>query len=205
MTLSELTSKIKNMIRPARVTQEDTDDGIDSICQVEFKGTPTDCQIAMPYGLSANVPKYATLYVLSMDGSSQSLVGIPTFPENRFRNLKENEVKTGNFLRKNFVYFKDNGDVVVKTGFDGGNVIIENQDASITMTLGDSGVDVVGNLNVDGNVSATGNLEVGGTIDADGDITAGLGGPNPPISVLGHVHTKVTIGDALSGPPSPAP
>jgi hypothetical protein len=203
VTLKELYSKMRNMVKIARVTIPDKDSGIDSIAQVDYMGKPGNAQMVMPYGLAARVPKGCTVLLFSIGGSSQNSAGIPTNPENRFRDLKEFEVKVGNFKNKNNVYFKEDGTVVVKAGVDGGDVIIENKDGLTTLNLNDDGIDVVGdfsisgNLNVDGKIEATGEINATGRIRSQDDVVAGP--VAAAVSVALHVHS------GIGSPPTKVP
>lgn len=170
MMMDTIKNKIKNFIRLARVTREDKDDGIDSIVQCEGIDKPLNAMVAMPYGVSANVPKNATLVLLSNNGTSQSVVGIPTFPENRFRDLKEWEVKSGNYKTKCFIYFQDDGSVKIKAGADGGDIVLENKDATVKATMSDSGLDIVADTDITGDVNVTGDTTKLGDERITGDL-----------------------------------
>lgn len=110
----ELEGMIQNSVSVSRVTNNDNDDNLNSVFQVMQNGKPSDALCVMPYGLSANVPKGSLVITLSNNAASESKIGIPSFPENRFRDLKEWEVKVGNFKTKAHVYFNDEGEIVFK-------------------------------------------------------------------------------------------
>jgi len=110
----ELKSMVQNSVTISRVTNSDTDADLDSVFQITQNGQTADSMCLMPYGLSANAPRGSMAITFSNNGSSDSKVSIPGFPENRFRDLKEWEVKVGNFKTKAHVFFNDDGEMVLK-------------------------------------------------------------------------------------------
>lgn len=105
---------ISNLIGVAIVTNTDNDDSLDQVVQVTESGKPIDVLILSPYGLSSNLPQGASIFKMQIDGAPESQVGIGSFPENRFRDLKLWEVALGNYKTKAHVRFQDNGEIVFK-------------------------------------------------------------------------------------------
>jgi hypothetical protein len=112
--------KLKSIIKWGRVSREDASDtDINQILQVEtVGGKPKPVYIALPYGVSANIPDDTTIIMLSSGGSGQDQAGIPTRPEDRFKGLKVWEIKIGNYKTKANVFFNDDGqiEIVPKSG-----------------------------------------------------------------------------------------
>ena len=133
----ELINKIRNMIKLARITIAQEDDGLDTIAQCEAMGKPSKVVLIYPYGFSANAPVDSTVAMLNAQGSGRNYLGIPTMPENRFGDLKEWEVQIGNYKTKASIFFGDDG-----------NIRVENDNGYIE--LAENGqVNVNGNFTVD--------------------------------------------------------
>ena len=135
-------SKIKNIVTFARITLASDDSGTYQIFQTEGIGKPINTVGVLPYGLSANAPAGSTVVKLNAGSSAQNSAGIPFNPENRFRDLKEWEVKVGNFKTKANLYFEDDGSITLKAGDDGGDIRFENTDGSGSIDIKENG-DVV--------------------------------------------------------------
>ncbi len=111
----ETDQKLKNIVRFAQLTLSMSDSGLDTISQVTSTGKPINALMIYPYGISARAPKNSSVLLFSTGGSSQNPAGIPYFTENRFRDLKEWEVKVGNFKTKACVFFNEDGNVRIET------------------------------------------------------------------------------------------
>jgi hypothetical protein len=94
------------------VSNPDSDTDLDSVVQFQSNGETDNAGVFMPYGLSANIPKGATLVLLANNGSSQNRMAYGSFPENRFRDLKEWEVKIGNYKTKAHIFYADDGKIL---------------------------------------------------------------------------------------------
>lgn len=140
--MKNLANKIKNIVTYARQTLTMDDSKINQIAQTESMGKPINTNVVNPYGISSNPPKNSTHLRFTAGGSAQNTVSIPTNPENRFRNLKEWEVKVGNYKTKAHIYFEDDGSISLKAGKDGGDIRFENTDSSGSIEIKENG-DVV--------------------------------------------------------------
>ena len=89
------------------VSVEDADTGLDSIGQAETDERNTPYAIVLPVGLSVGVPSGSNVLLLSVNGDAGNRVGVPFQSENRFRGLKQYEVKLGNLKKKTNVFFDD--------------------------------------------------------------------------------------------------
>jgi len=108
-----LRQKLANIVKLAAVTNPSKDDGLDTISQIEYKGKVINAAMVYPYGVSANAPKDCSVLLFALGGSSQNPIGIPFFPENRVRDLKEGEFAVGNLLTTTCVKFKEDASVEV--------------------------------------------------------------------------------------------
>jgi phage gp45-like len=106
--------KIRNILLFSRLTLASKDDENVIVAQMEGLGKPVPVYLVYPYGFSANAPKDSTVIAMAMGGTTQNKAGIPTMPENRFANLKEWEVKVGNFKTKAHIFFNEDGDIRVE-------------------------------------------------------------------------------------------
>lgn len=112
--IGEIKNKVKSMIQWGRVAKAIVDSGVDQVAQVESTGSkPFQVVLVYPYGISANAPPNANVLQMNIGGSGKAKAGIPTMMENRFRDLKEWEVKVGNFLSKSHVFFDENGEILL--------------------------------------------------------------------------------------------
>ncbi len=84
---------------------------------------------------------------LAVGGTVQNLAGIPTNPENRFRDLKEWEVKVGNFKTKANIFFDEDGNIKIDATENGGYIRVENENGFFE-------------LKADGQFNANNNLTV---------------------------------------------
>ncbi len=75
--------------------------------------------------------------------------------------------------------------------YDGSNFVID-------MPLGKK-LTINGDVEINGDLEHTGDLDIQGSISATGDVQAGPSG----VSLLLHIHTGVTTGGGVSGPPQP--
>lgn len=104
--------KSKNATKWGRTTRVDSDTELEQILQVETIGAkPKPTYILLPYGYSANIPEDSTVIMVSPGGSGQDQAGIPTRTEDRFRGLKEWEVKVGNFKTKSNTHYDEDGNI----------------------------------------------------------------------------------------------
>ena len=137
--IKKIAEKIRNLITVSEITTTTSDEGLDSVGQVQFMNKTTDTAIVMPYGISANAPKDSNALTFSVGGSAQNKASIPYNSENRFTGLKEGEVKIGNFVTRCSIIFKEDGGVELVTGKEGGNIIFKNSDESGTFEITDDG------------------------------------------------------------------
>lgn len=123
----DIVSKVKNLIQWGRITRTETDSGNIQRAQVESVGKPLPYVVVYPYGISAQAPVASRVLKFLIGGSAQSPAGIPTNPENRFQGLKEWEVAVGNFLKKNRIFFDENGGITIEVLEAGQTVTIQNE------------------------------------------------------------------------------
>ncbi len=94
------------------------------------------------------------------------------------------------------VYDKSTSTYTIKN--PNGKVIVDTEgDVDIT-SAGNVNI-TCGKLIVDGAIEVSGLIKCAGNIDAEGDVTAGP----TSISLITHLHTGVTPGGGVTGPPSP--
>jgi len=128
--IKELGQKISGIIKLGYVTRIDSDDGLDSTVQVGFLGKTLDVSLYSPYGVSSNIPQGSTVVMAANNGSNENNIGYGSFPENRFRDLKEWELKIGNFKTKANVFFNEAGEIVVLAK-SGENIVLNDGTESV--------------------------------------------------------------------------
>lgn len=122
------------------VSVEDEDTGLDSIGQAETDEKNTPYAIVLPVGLSIGVPPGSNVLLLSINGDAGNRVGVPFQSENRFRGLKQYEVKLGNLKKKTSIFFDDDGNIKVAPNAENEKHVIigEGEDNVATSSTIDS-------------------------------------------------------------------
>lgn len=114
--MMDVASKIKALFQWGRQSTKNDDSGQTQTGQIETIGSKPFPFIAVyPYGFSANAPVNSRVLSMNINGSGKGKAGLPTMPENRFRDLKECEVKVGNFKTKAHIFFAEDGDIKINT------------------------------------------------------------------------------------------
>jgi len=121
--MNDLVHKVRSMNKKGTViglTNGD-DSGQLQTYQVSFLGKTGSCEVVWPYGVSGRLPAGSTIYMTNQNGVEDDKAGVGALPQNRFKDLKDGEVKVGNFLLESSVKFAENGDIIV-TNHDEHNV-----------------------------------------------------------------------------------
>lgn len=116
--MSQITSALKrtgqtiaSIMTLGLISNPDDDKSLNCVVQCESKGKAFPVGLFSPYGVSSNAPEGATVVLFNMGGSAQGKIGYASFPENRFRELKEWEVAIGNYKTKANILFADSNEV----------------------------------------------------------------------------------------------
>lgn len=166
--MKALWEKIRNLVRVAEVSRSSADNQLDAVSQVNWMGKTTNAAMVYPYGMSGNAPQYASVLLMFPGASAQNPIGIPYFPENRFRGLKEGEVKFGNFIAKCYLFFQADGSVTMKSGKDGGTLRFENTSGDGYFELTEDGVFTVANASGSFELKSNGQFSAnGGNLTVD--------------------------------------
>ncbi len=185
------TQKIKRAV----LSLVSKDDGEFSVGQANYNGKTGDTELVWPYGFFANPPLGASILMFNVQGQEENRAGIASFPQMRFKNLKEGEVGIANFMTGSVMKFLADGSIEV-TATNGMN---------ITVTP-DLNIVVAGNVNiaVAGGVSLSAGADV--SIDGTGQTvnlygSYNLGGPGgAAIARVGDsVSCAAGIGTIISG------
>ena len=159
------------------------------------------------YGISFMPPKNSFGISFNIGGYEDTAYAIVDAPKKRFTGLKEGELKIGNYETGDYVYFKADGTIEVKSSVKASVIAptVEvsadniNAIATVEITATAPDVKIVASAKVEITsplVEITGNLEVSGTIETLSNIIS----PNVP-SYEGHTHIAVTPGVGISGGP----
>ena len=162
-------TKIRNLIRLAKSTNIDSDQGNFPQGQVEYLGKTKDIVYVYPYGYSAKAPVGNTQLLWQVIGDETNVVGMEMSGPDRFKGTKETEVVVGNPISGSFVKFNADGSVTVlvngtmtttyQNGIFNGDIVFNGD----TIFNGDVLID--GNLTVTGTI--TGTIITGTTITGD--------------------------------------
>jgi len=143
--MSDIVAKIRSMIQTALITRASKDDSDIQTAQCEATGKPLNYANVNPYGLSSNAPKGSSVIRWLLGGSSQNPMGMAFNSENRFKDLKEWEVAIGNFLKKNRIFFDEDGGITIE-------VVEANQPITVKNANGSYAIESDGTVNInDGN------------------------------------------------------
>ena len=108
--MSGLLSRIKNIVRWARITVAGGDIASLPIQQVEYKGKVGDCLMVFPYGHHANLTENSLVAMFAMEGDANSRAGIGYTPDVR-PTLKAGEVAIYHPLTGTIIKFNEAGGI----------------------------------------------------------------------------------------------
>lgn len=153
----QIVTRLQNLIKKGYVSRETKSDVGDYLnIQITTLGKVTQAQVIFPYGINAIPPANTLGICFNLLASEDMVYFIPFAMAERFKNLKSGEVKLGSPKHQNFIYFKEDG-----------SILIESKDKLDITVSGDVNLTATGNVNVD---SPQTNLGVGGKkIVLDGD------------------------------------
>lgn len=160
-----------------------------------------------PYGHMYNPPAGSIVMLFSQNGQESNAVGIADDVKNRtLKSLSEGEVATGNYLTGSYVYFKENGDILVNS--ENNVQVVANGNVSVTATgniTSVSGGNITAQASGAFDVTATtSTFTIGGvTFTFNGSGISVVGGDVvvDGVSLKAHVHSGVTAGGANTGAP----
>ena len=192
---------LRNMIRYAYLLKNKSDGQDNQVAEIGFYGTKIQSRIIWPYGLSGLAPRGSTMLNMILNGQAQNNACIPTYPQERRRNMKEWEFATGNYKTKAETFYDDNGDLNVLAPNGNVNIIAAkdvnvncvNLTASATAqtTITSPTITLDGDVTITGNSNVMGNSDVGGTLKNNGQDVGGT-----------HTHGGVQTGSGTSGGPN---
>lgn len=139
MYLNLILNKFKNIIKIAYISLNNTDDSTDRhINTISSYGGQYNTMAVYPYGISANAPANTSqTLTFSIQDSKGVTASIPFNQTERFKNLEPNEVKIGNFIQKNNIFFDINGNVIIEST-NNGNAKIELNGDNIKLYYGNA-------------------------------------------------------------------
>lgn len=181
--------KITNMIRYGYLTSRETDEERNQIAQIGFLGRKIPCRIIQPYGLTTGAPRGSEMIVFSIGALSNNQAGIPTYPQNRKKGLKEWEVVLSNQNKQSELFFDEEGNIHITTPEKNINISAEED---INIDSKNTNINSTENINIqclDLNINCE-NLN----IQASGSVTITAGGQTLQISSSGIVNNGVNIG-----------
>jgi len=102
--------KILNLIKLVALGSTD-DSGAYPVMKVNFNENIKDAVRLTQYGFYSVAPQDSLAISFNVDGDEAKMFAIADDYPNRFKDLKEGEVKTGNTMAGTFTYYKENGDI----------------------------------------------------------------------------------------------
>jgi len=136
--------KLRNLLKLARVTSTSEDSGNYPTIEVSFNGKVKSALLLTPYGLACNPSKDSLAFCMNVLGQESTMFAIPNDYINRFKNLKESEVATGNYSTGARTFYDESGNAIVfspaNTAVAGKTVYLGDNDGStdILKELSDS-------------------------------------------------------------------
>ena len=195
--------RLKSIFKMAKVIGSDDSVNLrDGWFSYEGKSdtNPQKGTLFTPYGVMHNPPAGSIAMLFAQNGLESNAIGIADDPKNRtLKNLSEGEVAVGNYVTGSYVYFKENGDVLVNSVAN--TQVIVSGSASLTAG-GD--VTVISGGDVSVTVSNSVSFDVGGTtfdFTAAGLVVTGGDVSADGKSLKTHVHSGVQSGASNTGPP----
>ncbi len=122
--------KIKNFIKLAKVDSSDDSENYPKM-KVSFNGKTKDVLVLTPYGVSCRPPSDSLAICFNVLGQESTVFAIANDYINRFKDLKEGELATGNYLTSSRTFYDADGNTVV---FSAANASL----AGTTVYLGDN-------------------------------------------------------------------
>lgn len=163
--MNDLFSKIKHIVKWAKVTKSTDDAGNKPGAIVSYLGqeNTATCMLS-PYGLFSNVPVDTNVLLFAAYGVEGNRVAISCPLDERIKDLEEGEVAIGNLLAKSFIKLDKEGNIEIVSTKD---VTITNAGKLTINNSGDIDIDVNGDINITNannvNIDASQtNLGVGG-------------------------------------------
>jgi phage gp45-like len=140
-----LISRLKNLLRWAKITKAGDDTRQFPVQQVTYLGKVGDCLMIFPYGFHANLTDDSIVAMFAMYGQEANRAGIGYTPQTRPQ-LAEGEVA---------VYHPRTGTMVKLQA--SGDVLIDAPNVAFT-----------GNVTIEGDLTVTGNTALGATVTSNG-------------------------------------
>lgn len=137
--IDKVCTKLKNLIKKGYVSRETSSDSGDYLnMQITTLGKITNAQVIFPYGMNAMPPAKTLGLCFSVLGSEDMIYFIPFAMNDRFKNLKTGEVKSGSQKYQNFVYFKEDGSILIESK---GKIDIKSSGTIDIKATGDVNID----------------------------------------------------------------
>lgn len=113
--LRNIYNMIVNMIKRAKVVSVD-DSGANTIYTVSFLGKTQKVIGLTPYGDMYNPPVGSKVLLLTSQAQESNMFGIAHAPSDRLlKNLQPGERAIGNYETGDYIYFKNDGSIEIKT------------------------------------------------------------------------------------------
>ena len=184
-------SKLRNLLRWARITKAGSDDKQFATQQMEYLGKVADGLIVFPYGLHGNVPPDALALMFAVQGNPDNRAAIAWTPKDRPK-LADGEVAFYHPPTDAFIIWRASGDLDIETGNKGGaNVNINCKQAKVTasesMTFDTPEATFKGSVTIDLALTVTGSTTLSSTVTSGGkdisDTHTHVGSPTAPTGV----------------------
>ena len=106
---------IKRLVRWGKVTRASDESRQFPVQQVSYLGKAGNAMMLFPYGHHANIPPETLALLLSVQGSSEAKVALPTSAQERPVALVAGEVVVFHPGSKSRIHFLDSGDIEIKS------------------------------------------------------------------------------------------
>jgi len=190
MTTADIKRMLQTSIQRAIQTSSPSD-GTYPKSQLNFMGQTAEVRSLNPYGFYSASPINSEWTIFSVRGNSDDKWGIGNVFKGRYdkvaniSGLKEGESLMLNVKTGSYILLKEDGTIEI----DSQKEINVTSKAKVTVVAPD--------LEITGDVKITGALEVIGDVDTTGTLK------NNTVNVgSSHIHSGVTTGAGVSGPPT---
>lgn len=161
----------RHHVKRAQIKNPGKDTGRHHTVEVDYLGKSATVDLLSPYGLYSTPLNSSLMAVFNVMGHEENRIGIAHDPDVRFRNLGPGEVVVGSPSSRNYVFFRADGTVSIKSPKDFSVNVAENGvitvEGNVTINVqGDTKVISQGNVDIqtDGNVNLGASTGGSGTL-----------------------------------------
>ena len=181
---------MKQDIKQCVLTAIKDDSGAYPLAQAEYNGKEIDVLVITPYGVASIPPIRSHGVMFRIQGRGDTQFAIFNDYPNRFKDLKESEVQTGNYKTGTSIKHNEAGDIVIDAPKE--NIVIK---AAKKVTIDATEVTIISPVVINGGLQVNGESVSSGRMTASDFESSGSG-----IGFNSHTHPESSGGN--TGQPS---